>query len=210
MVHSPAFTFSSGYPLGFCRVPGFAFRQCASFKPFLASIPCSACATSYHFSSIASSPWRTAFSRFAPVVNLGFPVLASGSNCAVKPTRLRRAAYFRSLVCSVIALFSPCFFYQHSPSQAFIRWVFCCVPGFAFLGCASFKPFWPLALVQQALAAIILQALRRFRGAVLIRGLRTSSSWGFPFWLLGLTLRSSGPAFCGPLTLAVSLPGKKK
>ena len=25
----------------------------------------------------------------------GFPVLASGSNCAVKPTRLRRAAYFR-------------------------------------------------------------------------------------------------------------------
>ena len=79
------------------------------------------------------------------------------------------------------------------------------MPGFAFLGCASFKPFWPLALVQQALAAIILQALRRFRGAVLIRGLRTSSSWGFPFWLLGLTLRSSGPAFCGPLTLAVSL-----
>ena len=31
------------------------------------------------------------------VVKLGFPVLASGSNCAVKPTRLRRAAYFRSL-----------------------------------------------------------------------------------------------------------------
>jgi hypothetical protein len=28
---------------------------------------------------------------------LGFPVLASGSNCAVKPTRLRRASYFRSL-----------------------------------------------------------------------------------------------------------------
>ncbi|MGL5999358.1 MAG: DUF1010 domain-containing protein [Pseudomonas proteolytica] len=28
---------------------------------------------------------------------MGFPVLASGSNCAVKPTRLRRAAYFRSL-----------------------------------------------------------------------------------------------------------------
>ena len=26
---------------------------------------------------------------------VGVPVLASGSNCAVKPTRLRRAAYFR-------------------------------------------------------------------------------------------------------------------
>ncbi|MBU4422386.1 MAG: DUF1010 domain-containing protein [Gammaproteobacteria bacterium] len=51
------------------------------------------------FVSIASPPWHTAFSQFALVVKLGFPVLASGSNCAVKPTRLRRAAYFRSLGC---------------------------------------------------------------------------------------------------------------
>ena len=49
------------------------------------------------FASSAPPQWRTAFSQFAPVVKLGFPVLASGSNCAVKPTRLRRAAYFRSL-----------------------------------------------------------------------------------------------------------------
>ena len=49
------------------------------------------------FASTASPPWRTAFSRFALVVNLGLPVLVSGSNRAVKPTRLRRAAYFRSL-----------------------------------------------------------------------------------------------------------------
>ena len=49
------------------------------------------------FASTASPPWRTAFSRFALVVNLGLPVLASGSNRAVKPTRLRRAAYFLSL-----------------------------------------------------------------------------------------------------------------
>ena len=49
------------------------------------------------FASIASPPWRCAFSRFALVVNLGLPVLASGSNRAVKPTRLRRSAYFRSL-----------------------------------------------------------------------------------------------------------------
>ena len=47
--------------------------------------------------AISSLPWRSAFSRFAPVVKVGLPVLASGSNCAVKPTRLRRAAYFRSL-----------------------------------------------------------------------------------------------------------------
>ena len=67
------------------------------FQAFLASSPCAASATSYHFASIAPPPWRRAFSQFAPVVKLGFPVLASGSNCAVKPTRLRRAAYFRSL-----------------------------------------------------------------------------------------------------------------
>ena len=34
MFYSPAFTFSSIYPLGFCRVPGFAFGQCVSFKCF--------------------------------------------------------------------------------------------------------------------------------------------------------------------------------
>ena len=67
------------------------------FQAFLASSPCAASASSYHFSSSASPPWRTAFSQFAPVVNSGVSVLASGSNCAVKPTRLRRASYFRSL-----------------------------------------------------------------------------------------------------------------
>jgi hypothetical protein len=66
------------------------------------------------------------------------------------------------------------------------------------------KPFWPPALVQQAPPAIILAALRRFRGPALFRGLRPSSRQGVPFWPSGLTLRSSGPAFCGPLTLAVS------
>ena len=67
------------------------------------------------------------------------------------------------------------------------------MPGFA-LGCfASFKPFWPRPLVQLALVAIIFQALRRFRGAVLFRSLRPSSSWGFPFWRLGLTVRRSRP-----------------
>ena len=94
MVHSPAFTFSSGYPLGFLPCAGLRLGVLRWFQAFLASSPCAASATSYHFSSIASPPWRSVFSRFALVVKLGFPVLASGSNCAVKPTRLRRAAYF--------------------------------------------------------------------------------------------------------------------
>ena len=67
------------------------------------------------------------------------------------------------------------------------------------------KPFWPPALVQQAPPAILLAALRRFRGPALFLGLRPSSSQGAPFWPSGLTLRSSGPAYGGPLTLAVSL-----
>ena len=63
-----------------------------------------------------------------------------------------------------------------------------------------FKPFKPLAFLQQALVAIILQALRRLRGALLFRSVRPSSPWGFPFWPLGLTVQSSRPAFCGRLT----------
>ena len=58
--------------------------------------------------------------------------------------------------------------------------------------------------MQQAPPAILLAALRCFRGPAVFLGLRPSSSLGAPFWPSGLTLRSSGPAFCGPLTLAVS------
>ena len=137
------------------------------------------------FASSAPPPWRSAFSRFALVVNLGFPVLASVANRAVKPTRLRRAAYFRSLVPSPVSC-------AHPP-----------VPALGPVPKAS-KPFGPPALVYQAPPAIILAALRRFRGPALFRGPRPSSRQGVPFWPSGLTLRSSGPAFCGPLTLAVS------
>ena len=59
--------------------------------------------------------------------------------------------------------------------------------------------------MQQAPPAIILAALLRFGGPALFHGPRTSSRLGTPFWLSGLTLRSSGLAFSQPLTLAVSL-----
>jgi len=71
--------------------------------------------------------------------------------------------------------------------------------------CASFKHFWPPALMHQAPVAIILAVLRHFRGPALFRGPRPSSSPGAPFWPSGLTLRSSGLAYGKPLTLAVSL-----
>ena len=44
---------------------------------------------------------------------------------------------------------------------------------FVFWRCAGFQLFLP--------------ALLRLRGAMLFRGLRPSSIWGFPFWRLGLT-----------------------
>ena len=69
----------------------------------------------------------------------------------------------------------------------------------------AYLPFGPPALGQQAPPAILLAALRRFRGSALFRGLRLSSSPGAPFGPSGLTRRSSRPAYGGRLTLAVSL-----
>ena len=163
-----------------------AFLGVCGFLVFLASSARSACASSFRFCSAVCL--RSIFG------------LAAVANRSVKPTRLRRASYFLSLVCSKLALFRLMI---HSPAFTFssvIRWVFCLVPGFAFGWCASFKSFWPPALVQQAPPAIIFQAVCRLRGALLFRGLRPSSIWGFPFWLLGLTGQSSRPAFGRRLT----------
>ena len=170
------------------------------FQAFLACSPCAASATSYHFSSSASLPWRTAFSRFARVVNLGLPVLASVAKRAVKPTCLRRAAYFCSLACEKPALFSPMFYSPAFTFSSVYSLGFGFLAGLRLGALRQFKPFWPLALVQQAPPAIIFQAVRRLRGALLFRGLRPSSIQWFLFWLLGLTVQSSRPAFGGRLT----------
>ena len=82
--------------------------------------------------------------------------------------------------------------------------MFCRVPGFAFSGYAGFKHFWPLALLHQALVAIVFASPRRCGGAMLFRGSRRSSSQRASFRPLGLTLQSSGLAYGKPLTLAVS------
>ena len=170
------------------------------FQAFFASSPCAASVTSYHFSSSASPPWRTAFSWFALVVNLGLPVLASVANRAVKPTRLRRAAYFRSLACEKPAILKPMFYSPAFSFSSVYSLGFWFLAGLRLLVLRQFKSFWPLALVQQARVAIIFQAVRRLRGALLFRGLGSSSTWVLPFSLVGLTVQSSRPAFGGRLT----------
>ena len=115
-----------------------------------------------------------------------------------------RGSPFHSLVPSYSALCRLPLTPALRPSQRFLLWGFGAVLGFASVCFVGFKAFWNLALVQQALPAIFFAALRRFGGAALLRGLRPSPIQGAPFWPSGLTLRSSGPAFCGPLTLPVS------
>ena len=93
MVYSPAFTFSGGCPLGVLLRAGLCLWVLRRFQAFLAASACAACASSYLFASTAPLPWRGAFSQLARVVKLGFPVLASVSNSALKRTRILRAAY---------------------------------------------------------------------------------------------------------------------
>ena len=107
MLFQTAFNSSSVGQRLVCRFSGLRLVALRWFVLFLASSPCVASASSYFFASTVLPRWRCAFSQFAPVAKFVLPVLASGSNRAVKPTRLRRAAYFRSLVPSHSALCSP-------------------------------------------------------------------------------------------------------
>ena len=121
-----------------------AFLGVCGFLVFLASSARSACASSFCFCSAVCL--RSIFG------------LAAVANRSVKPTRLRRAAYFLSLACEKPALFSPMFY---SPAFIFSSGYllgFCRVPGFAFWRCASFKLFWHLAPALLALAASVFVA----------------------------------------------------
>ena len=126
-----------------------------------------------------------------PSLSLGAPFWPSGLTIrrSRPPTA---AAELRALVPSP-ALCRPLFIPGFCLSQRFLLWGLGRSPGFACWLGVSFKPFGPLALASQAPAAIILAALRRFRGSVLFHGPRPSSSQGAPFWPSGLTVRRSRP-----------------
>ena len=93
MLIQTAFNFSSVVQRWVCRFSGLRLLALRWFVVFLASGPCAASASSYRFSSAVPPRWRCAFSQFVPGAKLGLPVLASGSNISVKPTRILRSAY---------------------------------------------------------------------------------------------------------------------
>ena len=93
MLIQTAFNFSSAVQRLGCRFSGLRLHGLRRFPVFLASSPCVASATSYHFVSAALPRWRSAFSQFVPVTKFRLSVLASGSNISVKPTRILRSAY---------------------------------------------------------------------------------------------------------------------
>jgi len=81
-----AFSFSGVIQRLACRFSGLRLHSLRRFSVFLATGLCVASVSSYHSSSVAPPRWRFAFSQFAPVVKLGLPVLASGSNFSSQPT----------------------------------------------------------------------------------------------------------------------------
>ena len=93
MLIQTAFNFSSVVQRLVCRLSGLRLLASRWFVLFLASGPCAASASSYCFRSAAPPRWRCAFSQLVPVAKSKLPVLASGSNLPVKPTRLQRSAY---------------------------------------------------------------------------------------------------------------------
>ena len=147
MLFQTVFNFSSVVQRWVCRFSGLRLLALRWFVVFLASSPCVASASSYRFASAVPPRWRCAFSQFVPVAKFRLSVLASGSNISVKPTRLRRAAYFRLLVLSYFSLCRPTFIPALRLYPRFLLWVFGALPGFACVRLVGFRPFGPLALV---------------------------------------------------------------
>ena len=93
MLFQTAFNSSSVGQRLVCRFSGLRLVALRWFLVFLAPSPCASSASSYCFGSAAPPRWRSAFPQFVPVAKSWLPILASGSNISVKPTRILRSAY---------------------------------------------------------------------------------------------------------------------
>ena len=171
--------------MGFGAAPGFACIRFASFKPFWPLALLQQAPPAIIFAALRRFRGAALFPGPRPSSRLGAPFWPSG--LTVRRSRPpTAAAELRALACEKPALFSPMFY---SPVFTFSN-VYSL--GFGFLA--------GLRLWMLRQFSVFLQAVRCLRGAVLFRGLRPSSIWGFPFWLLGLTGQSSRPAFGRRLT----------
>ena len=92
-IYSSGSPISKVSPLGFWRCAGLRLSALRRFQAFLASSACAVSATSYHSCSAAPLPWPSAFSWAAHVFKAGRPLLAFGSNSALKRTGFQPAAY---------------------------------------------------------------------------------------------------------------------
>ena len=92
-IYSSGSPFSQVSPLGFWRCAGLRLSALRRFQAFFASSACAVSAISYHSCSVASLPWRSAFSWAAHVFKAGRPLLAFGPNSALKRTGFQPAAY---------------------------------------------------------------------------------------------------------------------
>ena len=92
-INSSALPFSKVSPWGFWRSAGLRLRSLRQVQAFLASGARLSSATSYHSCSAAPLPWPSAFSWAAHVFKAGRPLLAFGSNSALKRTGFQPAAY---------------------------------------------------------------------------------------------------------------------
>ena len=92
-IYSSASPISKVSPLGFWRCAGLRLSALRKFQAFLASGARLSSATCYLSCSAAPLPWPSAFSWAAHVFKSGRPLLAFGSNSALKRTGFQPAAY---------------------------------------------------------------------------------------------------------------------
>ena len=171
MFYSPAFTFSSVYSLGFGFLAGLRLGALRLFSVFLQAVR--RLGGTLLFRGLRpSSSWGFPFWRLGLTVQSSRPAFGGRLSLFVS---LRKTRIIQPM------FYSPAFIFSSVYSL-----------GFGFLA--------GLRLLMLRQFSAFFQALCRLRGALLFCGLRPSSIWGFPFWLLGLTRQSSRPAFGGRLT----------
>ena len=96
-IDSSASPFSKVSPWEFWRLAGLRLRSLRQVQAFLASGARLSSATCYLSCSAAPLPWPSAFSWAAHVFKAGRPLLAFGSNSALKRTGFQPAAYLGRL-----------------------------------------------------------------------------------------------------------------